>query len=127
MPYTDVMYALIYQIDVPLRLDILLQPPQPVLRLFQYIIRFADSESQPVFGEVGIFVSEKLCRWDCCYAELLDTEPRKLEVAGPASDVRWEGVVGRKLHLGEVDEDEVAAFGLGVLLEKMLVPSHEQG
>ena len=62
-----------------------------------------------------IVVGEELCRWDRCYAELFDTEPRKLEVARSASDVRWEGVVGGELYLGQVDEDEVAAFGLGVL------------
>jgi hypothetical protein len=64
---------------------------------------------------VRIIVGEELRWWDRCYAELLDTEPRKLEVAGPASDVRREGVVGRKLYFGEVDENEVAAFGLRVL------------
>ena len=64
---------------------------------------------------MGIVVGEELCRWDRCYAELLNAEPRQLEVAGPASDVRWEGVVGGKLYFGEVDEDEVAAFRLGVL------------
>jgi len=64
---------------------------------------------------MSIVICEELCRWDSCYAQLLDTEPRELEVAGPASDVRREGVVGRKLHLRQVDEDEVAAFGLGVL------------
>ena len=64
---------------------------------------------------MGVIVGEELCRRNSCYAELLDAEPRKLEVAGPASYVRREGIVGRKLYLGQVDEDEVAAFGLGVL------------
>ena len=73
-----------------------------------------------------IVVGEELRWWDRCYAKLLDAEPRQLEVAGPASDVRWEGIVGGKLYFGEVDEDEVAAFGLRVLWKKMLVLSHEQ-
>jgi hypothetical protein len=39
--------------------------------------------------------------------------------------VRWERVVGGKLYLGQVDEDEVAAFGLGVLQQKILVMAFE--
>ena len=72
-----------------------------------------------------VVVGEELCRWNSCYAELFDAEPRKLEIAGPASDMRWEGVIGGKLDLGQVDEDEVAAFGLGVLWDKVLVSANE--
>jgi hypothetical protein len=75
----------------------------------------ANSEPQPVFGEVSISICEELCWRNGCNAELLDTEPRELEVTRSVGDVRRERVVSGKLDFGQVDEDEVAAFGLGVL------------
>lgn len=95
--------------------NVLLQPSQPLLRLLQYLILLADSESQPVLDNVRIGVGEKLGGRNSRHAELLDAEPRKLEVARPVGDVSWEWIVGRKLHLGQVDEDEVSALRFGVL------------
>lgn len=97
-------------------LDILPQPPQPLLRLLQDFIRLADRKPQPVLDRVRVGVREELRRRDGRDAELLDAEPGQLEVARPAGDVRRERVVGGELHFGQVDKDEVAAFGDGVLL-----------
>lgn len=47
--------------------------------------------------------------------QLHDQEPAELEIARSIRHVRWEVVVAWKLDFGEVDEDEVAAFGVGVL------------
>ena len=38
-----------------------------------------------------------------------------MEVARAGSDVLWDRVVGREVDAGEVYEDEVSAFGEGVL------------
>jgi len=62
-----------------------------------------------------ISIREELSRRDSSHAELLDAEPRKLEIARAAGDVGRERVVCGQLHFGEVDEDEVAAFWFGVL------------
>ena len=114
MVQADVENAFVHRIPASL-LDVLLQSPQSLLRLLQNIIRLADSESQPVLGEMRVVIGEEL-RWrNGCNTKLLDAEPRKLEVARSAGDVRRERVVGWKLHLGQVDEDEVAAFRLRVL------------
>ena len=50
------------------------------------------------------------------HANLLDQEPRKLEVARAVRDVRGEGVAVGDFNGSHVDEDEVAAFGVGVLV-----------
>ena len=38
-----------------------------------------------------------------------------MEVARAGSDVFWNWVVGREVDAGEIYEDEVSAFGEGVL------------
>lgn len=95
--------------------DVLLQPSQPLLRLLQYLVLLADSESQPVLDDVRVGIGEELSGRDGRYAELLNAEPRELEITRPVGYVSWEWIVGRKLHLGQVDEDEVSTLGFGVL------------
>lgn len=104
-----------------LLLDILLQPSQSLLGLLEYIVGLADGEPQPVLDDRGIRIGEEFSGWDGGHAELLDAEPGELEIAWPVGYVGRERVVVGKLHFGQVDEDEVAAFGLGVLQGPLLV------
>lgn len=48
-------------------------------------------------------------------AELHEQEPAELEIARPLGDVWGEGILGGEVHFGEIGEDEVSAFGFGVL------------
>ena len=99
----------------PLLLDILLQPSQPLLRLLQHLILLANRKPQPVLGEMSVRVREELGGRDGRNAQLLDAEPRELEVAWAIGNMGRERVVCGQLYFGEVDEDEVATFGFGVL------------
>lgn len=107
---------LVLPTPLPRSLDVLLEPSEPLLRLLQDLIRLADRKPQPVLDRVRVGVREELRGRDGRDAELLDAEPGQLEVARPAGDVRGERVIGGELDFGQVDEDEVAAFGDGVLL-----------
>lgn len=49
-------------------------------------------------------------------AELHEQEPAELEIAGSLGDVWRERVTWREVHFGEIGEDEISAFGFGVLL-----------
>lgn len=48
--------------------------------------------------------------------KLHNQEPAQLEIARAVGHVRGEVVVPGEVDFGEVGEDEVAAFGVGVLL-----------
>lgn len=60
-------------------------------------------------------IGEELRRRNGRDAELFDAEPGEFEIARAVGDVRWERVVGGEFDFGQVDEHEVAAFGVGVL------------
>lgn len=70
---------------------------------------------------MGVLVGVELGGRDGRDAHLLDQEPGELEVAGPVGDVRREGVVLGEFNGGHVGEDEVAAFGVGVLMVEKLI------
>jgi hypothetical protein len=106
-----------------LLLDVLLQTSQPLLRLLQHLILLANRESQPILGKVSVFISKELGGRDRRNTKLTDAEPHELEIARAVGDVRRERIVFRQLHLGEVDEDEVAAFGFRVLVLLLVVVS----
>ena len=103
--------------------DILLQPPQSLLCIFEHVVILADRKSQPVFGEMGILVREEFRRWDRSHAELLEDEPAELEIAGSRRDVGRKVVVFGELDFRQVGEDEVAAFRVGELLPVLEVLS----
>ena len=65
---------------------------------------------------MGVGAGVKLRGRDGGHAELHDKKPAELEVARPGGDVGGESVGGGEGDAGEVDEDEVAALGGGVLL-----------
>ena len=91
------------------------QPPQPLHRRFQHRILLTHSKPQIILRNMRIAFRVKLRRRDRCHAQFHDQEPAELEVAGALGDVWWKCVVGREHDLGEVHEDEVAAFRVGVL------------
>ena len=101
--------------DLHRSLHIPLQPPQALLRLLEHVVILADGKTQIILRHMGIPVGVKLRRRDRRNAELHDEEPAELEVAGPTGDVGREGVVCGEVDVAHVYEDEVAAFGVGVL------------
>lgn len=54
-------------------------------------------------------------RRDSSHPDLLDQKPAKLEIPSSLFDMFRKGVIAGNLHLGQVHQDEVSAFGLGVL------------
>ena len=62
-----------------------------------------------------VLLRVKLCWGDSRYANFFDEEVAELEVARPVGDLRGKGVVRRESDGAEVGEDEVSAFGIGVL------------
>ena len=106
-----------------LLLDVLLQTPQPLLRLLQHLVLLANRESQPILGKVSVFISKELGGRDGRNTKLTDAEPHELEIPWAVGNVWREWVVFGQLHLGEVDEDEIAAFGFRILVVLLVVVS----
>lgn len=96
-------------------LYILLQTPQPLLGSFQNIVVLAEREPQIVLRQMRVFRRVELRRRNGRNAHFHDQEPAQLEVSRATGHVGREFVVGRELDFCHVDEDEVAAFGVGVL------------
>lgn len=65
---------------------------------------------------MGVGVGVELRGRDGGHAELHDQEPAEPEIPRAIGHLRGEVVVGGQLDTRHVDEDEVAAFGVGVLV-----------
>lgn len=94
------------------------QPPQPLLGLLQHLILLAHREPQPILCHQLILLRVEIRGWDGGHAQLHDQEPAEFEIPGAFGDVGREIVVVGHVDAGEVGEDEVAAFGFGVLIDR---------
>ena len=94
-------------------LYILLQPPQPLLGFLQHRIILTNGKPDIILRDMRIPLGIKLRRRDRRNAHLLDQEPREPEVPRTRRHMRREGVAFGDLHLAHVDEDKVAALGVG--------------
>lgn len=65
---------------------------------------------------MGVGVGVELGGRDGGHAELHDQKPAELEISRSVGDVRGEVVVGGQVDARHVDEDEIATFGVGVLI-----------
>jgi hypothetical protein len=72
---------------------------------------------------VSVFISKELGGRDGRNTKLTDAEPHELEIPWAVGNVWREWVVFGQLHLGEVDEDEIAAFGFRILVVLLVVVS----
>lgn len=97
-------------------MDVLLQSPQSLLRGLKDIIRLADRESEVILRDMRVCIRVEFRRRNCCHADFLDQEPREFKVARAVRDVWREGVAVGDLDRGHVDKDEIATFGVRVLL-----------
>lgn len=99
--------------------DILLQTAQPFFRGLKDIVVFAYSKTEIIFGNVCVLVRIELCWRNCSHSNLVDKEPAKLEVPGPVGYMRREFVVLWEFDRRHICENEVATFGIRVLMPRV--------
>lgn len=95
---------------------VLPQPPQPLLRPLQHVILLTDREPQPIFRHPHILPGVELRRRDGREPQLHDQEPRELVIPRAIRHLRREHIILWQIDPGEVRQDEIAAFGLRVLM-----------
>ena len=95
--------------------DILLQPSQALLGSLKNIIVLAHRKAKIILSNEGIGISIEFSGRDSSHANFMDEEPAELEITRPASNMRWERIVGRELYRGQVGKHKVSTLRIRVL------------
>lgn len=106
--------------------DILLQAAQSFFRGLKDIIVFAYSKTEIIFSNVCVLVRIELCWRNCSHSNLVDKEPAKLEVPGAVGHMRREFVVLWELDRRHICKNEVATFGVRVLMPRVSTTNEKQ-